>query len=269
MNAGQAQGAKDAPLLSTHGLGVTAGHRRLVDGLDWRVGRGERWALLGPNGCGKTTLLRTLAGLLPAAAGEVHLGGRPVGRIGTRELATLRAWCPQHHHDAFALSALDVVLASRQPYAGRMGWLDPGDEDIAHGALRQCDVEHLASQDVRSLSGGERQRVALAAALAQTTPLLLLDEPTAHLDVPHQLAVCSLLAGLDGRSVLMSLHDVNLALRCCTHALLCLPAETRAPRWLAGPLHEVLIPEYLQRAYGSRMLPVTLEAHTYYLPAPQ
>ena len=87
--------------------------------------------------------------------------------------------------------------------------------------------------------------------------------------MPHQLAVCALLAGLTQHAVLMSLHDVNLALRCCTHALLCLPATGGAPRWLAGPLHEVLVPEHLQQAYGSRMLPVTLEAHTYYLPAPQ
>lgn len=252
-------------LLSTHALRVDAGRRTLVQGLAWHVQRGERWALLGPNGCGKTTLLRTVAGLLPPAGGDVRLLGRSVTSIGTRELATLRAWCPQHHHDAFALSALEVVLAARQPYAGRMGWLGAEDEAIAHACLRQCDADHLASQDVRSLSGGERQRVALAAALAQQTPLLLLDEPTAHLDVHHQLDVCSLVSSLAERAVLMSLHDVNLALRCCTHALLCIPGNP--PTWIAGPLRDVLTPEYLQGAYGSRMVAVTLESHTYYLPA--
>jgi iron complex transport system ATP-binding protein len=254
-----------APLLATHALRVQAGRRTLVGGLAWQVHRGERWALLGPNGCGKTTLLRTVAGLLPPDGGDVLLQGRPIGRIGTRELATLRAWCPQHHHDAFALCVLDVVLAARQPYAGRMGWLSPEDEAVAHACLRQCDADHLAAQDVRTLSGGERQRVALAAALAQQTPLLLLDEPTAHLDVHHQLDVCALVATLADRAVLMSLHDVNLALRCCSHALLCLPGSQ--PEWIAGTLHEVLTPEHLQRAYGSRMVPVTLESRTYYLPA--
>lgn len=254
-------------VLCTAGLVVEAGRRRLVDGLDWQVRRGERWALLGLNGCGKTTLLRTLAGLLPAAAGEVRYEGRPLAALPTRSLARLRAWCPQHHHDVFAMSALDVVLAGRQPYAGRMGWLAPGDLAIARRCLASCDVGHLAEQDVRSLSGGERQRVALAAALAQETPVLLLDEPTAHLDVAHQLGLTGLLATLDERAVLMSLHDVNLAQRCCTHALLCLPARTGPPRWAAGPLAEVLTEAHLAQAYGCRMKPVILDSHTYYLPA--
>ncbi|UZG42806.1 ABC transporter ATP-binding protein [Caldimonas thermodepolymerans] len=259
----------NAPLLGTRALQVRAGQRVLVDGLDWQVRTGERWSLLGPNGCGKTTLLRTLAGLRPPAGGEVELGGRPLARIRTRELATLRAWCPQHHHDAFGLSVLEVVLAARQPYAGRMGWLGPDDERLALEALQRCDVAHLAAQDVRSLSGGERQRVALAAMLAQATPLVLLDEPTAHLDVPHQLAACALLAQLHDQAVVMSLHDVNLALRCCTHALLWLPDGNGAPRWMAGPLDQVLHPDHLARAYGSRMLAVTLEGHRYYVPAPR
>ncbi|AKJ29104.1 ABC transporter ATP-binding protein [Caldimonas brevitalea] len=259
----------DTPLLSTHALVVRAGQRTLVPALDWQVLPGQRWALLGQNGCGKTTLLRTLAGLSAPAGGEVRLLGQSLAHIRTRELATHRAWCPQQHHDVFAMSVLDVVLAGRQPYAGRLGWLGPDDRAIAAACLAQCDAAHLADQDVRSLSGGERQRVALAAALAQQTPLLLLDEPTAHLDVNHQLALGRLLTTRREQAIVMSLHDVNLAQRCCTHALLCLQGGSAGgPRWLAGALHEVLNPAHLEQAYACHMLPVTLQGQTYFVPAP-
>ncbi|MCW7539639.1 ABC transporter ATP-binding protein [Aquabacterium sp. A7-Y] len=256
-------------LLSTENLQVRAGVRTLVAGLDWQVKRAERWALLGVNGCGKTTLLRSVAGLLPAAGGSVRYEGQPLQRLSTRELARRRAWCPQQHHDVFAMNVLDVVLAGRQPYAGRLGWLAPGDRELALDCLARCDALQLAGQDVRCLSGGERQRVALAAALAQDTALLLLDEPTAHLDVSHQLALTGLLAGLSDRAIVMSLHDVNLAQRCCTHALLCLQPASGQPRWVAGPLEQVLSEQHLEQAYGCRMLPVTLDSRTYYLPAQQ
>lgn len=257
--------AGSSPLLETHGLELRAGARCLLARLDWAVHRGERWAVLGPNGCGKSTLLRALAGLCQPSGGSLLLQGRPLERWSVHELSRLRSYTPQHHHDVFGMTALDVVLAARRPYAGRFGWLSADDRARALHALARCDAAPLAQQDVRSLSGGERQRVALAAALAQDVPLLLLDEPTAHLDVPHQQAVCELLKTLSDRAVVISLHDVNLALACCTHALLCTDRE--APRWIAGPIEEVLRPDTLQAAYGWTMVPVDLEGRRHYLPA--
>jgi iron complex transport system ATP-binding protein len=247
--------------LQVRDLALRAGHRVLLDHLTLDIAPGQRWALLGPNGCGKTTLLRTLAGAVTPAAGRILLDGRPIDTIPTRELARLRAWCPQQQEDVFALSALDIVLAARQPYAGRMGWLSPEDERIALACLARLDVQHLAQEDARHLSGGERQRVALAAALAQDTPLLLLDEPTAHLDVPHQLAVARLLATLDDKGVVLSLHDVNLALRCCTHALLYLPGGH-----VAGPLDEVLTPPLISQAWRCEMRELWLDGLRHFLP---
>jgi iron complex transport system ATP-binding protein len=122
-------------LMSTEALAVRAGTRALVAGLNWQIQRGERWALLGVNGCGKTSLLRTLAGLLPAAGGVLRYEGQALPRLSTRELARRRAWCPQQHHDVFAMRVLDVVLAGRQPYAGRLGWLAPGDAEMARDCL--------------------------------------------------------------------------------------------------------------------------------------
>lgn len=250
-----------SPVLQTRGLSVRAGTRTLIQALDLDVRRGERWALLGPNGCGKTTLLRTLAGALDPAAGTVRVDARPLDEVPTRELARLRAWCPQHHQDVFALSALDIVLAARQPYAGRLGWLGADDTRIARDCLARLDVAHLAHEDARHLSGGERQRVALAAALAQDTAVLLLDEPTAHLDVPHQLAVARLLTGLTDRAVIMSLHDVNLALQCCTHGVLYLPDGHEQ-----GPLHEVLTAARLTQAYGCAMRRIEVDGRPHFLP---
>jgi iron complex transport system ATP-binding protein len=213
----------DTPLLSTESLTLQAGGRRLVSELSLQVNAGELWCVLGPNGSGKTSLLHALAGLAPVHAGAIAWSGAPVSSWPPERAARHRALLPQTLHDSFAASALEVVLMGRHPYVDRWSWESEPDRAIALAALRAVDMEALAAREVTSLSGGERQRVAIAAALAQDTPLMLLDEPMAHLDLKHQVSVLQhLRARMRGgaRAVGLAIHDLNLARRFATHALL-------------------------------------------------
>lgn len=234
--------------IEVRNLRLAMGGRRLVDALSVAFAAGETWAVLGPNGAGKSTLLATLAGLLPPAAGEIRYGGEPLASLKPLALARRRAYLSQRVDDAFSASVLDTVLLARHPHGTGWGFPDAVDERRAREALGRFDAAGIADRDVRSLSGGERQRVALAACLAQDAPVLLLDEPTTHLDVGHQLQALEVLAGLDSRLVVAVLHDLHLAARYATHALL---LDGRG--WtLAGPVADVLHEDALARAYGLR-----------------
>jgi iron complex transport system ATP-binding protein len=224
--------------LALHGVSLRAGaHGRvLCSGLNAVVEPGQRWVLLGPNGAGKSTLLATLAGLLLPAQGEITLHGRALEAWPLAELARERAWCPTHWTDPFPATVAETVGLARPP----------GDDAVALRALLgRFDVAPLADADVRTLSGGERQRVALATAWWQGAPLLLLDEPTVHLDLAHQALLVQRLHEHDG-SVVASLHDLNLAWRVATHAVL---LDGRGGV-VVGTRDNVLAPERLGQAFG-------------------
>ena len=223
--------------LAMHDLSLRAGaHGRLLcSGLNAVVEPAQRWVLLGPNGAGKSTLLATLAGLLSPAQGEITLHGRVLDEWPLEALARERAWCPPHWTDPFPATVEETVRLARQR---------KGDDVALRTLLDQFDVASLAQADVRTLSGGERQRVALATAWWQGTPWLLLDEPTAHLDLSHQELLVQRLLEHVG-SVVVSLHDLNLAWRVATHAVL-LDGRGAA---VAGSRDEVLTPERLGRAF--------------------
>ena len=229
-------------------LTLKAGGRTLVDQLDWQAGPGECWAIVGRNGAGKSTLLQVLAGLREAAAGRVQLDGRDLSDWPLGELARRRAFLPQGRSDAFGYRVLETVLTARHPYHEGGYWDSDADRAVAMAALADMDAQHLAERDVRTLSGGERQRVAIAAVLAQQTPLLMLDEPANALDLAHQVSVMQLLGRLcqDGRTVLMVGHDLNLIAGVASHALLL----SDHGRWRAGPVDAMLRPDLLEACLG-------------------
>jgi iron complex transport system ATP-binding protein len=231
-------------MISTHELSLSIGQRTLVHELNWRANAGECWSIIGRNGAGKSTLLRTLGGLQQPNAGAVQVRGRALPDWPLTELARERAFLAQSRHDAFAYTVIESVLSARHPYHANRYWEGSDDHQVALQALASMEVDDLAARDVRTLSGGERQRVAIAALLAQQTPLLLLDEPANALDLAHQVSVMGLLARLcreQRKTVVMIGHDLNLAARISTHVLLL----NGDGRWQAGPAHDIMHPALL------------------------
>jgi iron complex transport system ATP-binding protein len=235
-------------VLGTRSLTVEVAGIRVCHALDFSVAPGQCWAILGRNGAGKTTLLSTLAGLRKATSGTIELDGRAMTSFSPRELARFRALLPQDDNDAFPATALETVLIGRHPHLSRWQWEGADDLRAARDALAAVNMTGTEARDVRTLSGGERRRVALALLLAQQPQLFLLDEPSSHLDLSHQVALLDRLAALaraENRAIVMALHDVNLASRYCDHVLLLDRGSA-----VAGPAADLLTNERLSELYG-------------------
>ena len=251
-----------AAQLECDGVVVSIGDRILCRGLSFIAEPGQCWALLGPNGAGKTTLLTALAGLRAPDAGEIRWRGVSLAAWPRRALARERALMPQQTHDEFGATVLETALTGRHPHLPRWQWESVEDERRASRALAAVELspDIAPERDVRTLSGGERQRLALAALLTQDAELLLLDEPTAHLDLRHQLRTVDLLGRLareQQKTAIVALHDVNLAARFCDHCLLLRGGEARH-----GAIDTVITPASLEWLYGHPMQAVPLpETH--------
>jgi iron complex transport system ATP-binding protein len=218
-------------LLETRALTVGYRHRAVLEDVSVQVAAGELIAVLGPNGAGKSTLLRTLAGLQPPLGGTVELLGRPLGELTAGERARRVGVVLPERVPVGLLSAAELVALGRHPYTDWLGRLRPADREAVRRALEATGIGHLAARDVATLSDGERQKVMIARALAQEPALLILDEPTAFLDLPARAEILGLLARLareepggedaggrtEGRAVLLSTHDLDLALRSADH----------------------------------------------------
>jgi iron complex transport system ATP-binding protein len=240
-----------APRLTCRGLSLQAGGRSLVAGLDFDVRAGECWVVIGPNGAGKTTLVATLAGLLPAAAGEIAYDGAALATLGPRERALRRGFLPQDSVDFFPATVLETALIGRHPHLARWQWESRADIARAREALAAFGLAGLDARDARTLSGGERRRLALAGIVAQDAGLLLLDEPSSHLDLGQQVASLDALAALSrerGTALVMVLHDLHLALRYADHAV-----ALGAGQAVSGRAEDVLTADALSTLFGHRL----------------
>jgi len=239
-------------LLEAAGLRFAYGRRPVLDEVSLALGPGELVGVIGPNGAGKTTLVRLLAGVLAPAGGSVRLADRPLSAYRRRELARRLAVVPQDAHLEFPFTALEVVLMGRAAHLPPLGFPRARDLAVARAAMQRLEVAHLEDRPLDRVSGGERQRVLLARALAQEPEVLLLDEPTTHLDLRHQAGIHDVLGELSrsrGTAVLSVLHDLNLAAMYCDRLILL--AAGRVLR--VGTPSQVLTAEALGAAYRTQV----------------
>ncbi|MEW6505008.1 MAG: ABC transporter ATP-binding protein [Chloroflexota bacterium] len=246
-------------MLEVSHLTVAYGAKPVLKDVSFRLADGEILAVIGPNGAGKSTLVRAISGILPPQCGSIRYNGRDLCSLSVQERARLIAVVPQARNLPAGFTAWQVVALGRTPYLNWLGQLSPADEQLVQEAMRRTDTAHLAERLVGELSGGELQRLLLARALVQTTPVMLLDEPTTHLDLQYQIGLLNRVVEVvrqpisgsgNGKphspSALVVLHDLNLVARYADRVLLLVEGCVRA----CGTVGEVLRPPLLSEAFG-------------------
>ena len=235
-------------MLKVQSLSVHYGSRPVLHSLSFEVAPGSILAVIGPNGAGKTTLIRALSGITPIQAGQVQVHERSLERLNSAERARWIAVVPQARQLPPAFTAWETVLLGRTPHLNWLGQISEHDRRIARQAMERTQTSELADRLVGELSGGEQQRLLLARALAQAAPILLLDEPTSHLDLQFQLSLLDQVRSLalqEKLAVLVVIHDLNLAARYADQVALLVQGHLHA----LGAPQDVLVPAVLSPVY--------------------
>ena len=244
-----------SPTLAVENISVELGGREVLSEVSLTADRGELVGLVGPNGAGKTTLLDSVRGGSQPSGGTITVEGHSVAALSARETARLVATVPQETQLSFTFSVQEAVAMGRNPHISRFGTADETDRKRVAEAIAHTELSEFIDRPVTDLSGGERQRVLLARALAQETPLLLLDEPTANLDINHAVTTLDLVRSVvdDGTAAVAAIHDLNLAARYCDRLVVLASGEVVA----AGTPESVLTEEILEAAFDARAVVTT------------
>ena len=220
--------------------------KTIINDISFTVEDGQFVGIVGPNGSGKTTLLRAIIGLMKISRGNIMISQHSIDRLDRRELARRIAFVPQLMEPVDGFSVEELVMLGRTPYLDRFSFESADDYEAVKWAIEELKIEDLKDRAITELSGGEFQRVAIARALAQEPKVLLLDEPTSHLDIRYQVNICKLLRKLRShRSIVATFHDLNLASRYCSRLVLIKNGELIA----VGAPDDVVTPENIWKAY--------------------
>ena len=246
-------------MLKAESLAFSYGQRPVLQGINLEVNEGEVTGLVGPNGVGKTTFLKIISGTLKPREGFAKIRGTSISSLQPRDRATVVAMVSQNSTTPPGFTALETVLMGRNPHLRLLQWEGPDDIEICRRVMELTNTWDFAHRLVSSLSGGERQRVFIARALAQEAPLLLLDEPTANLDLAHQTEIMEMMCSLQmkrGGAILAAIHDLTLAAQYCQRIVMI----SNGGIFAQGTPKQVLTPENVSTVYG---------APVYVVPHPQ
>jgi iron complex transport system ATP-binding protein len=207
----------DDPILRIQGLVKDFGDFRALKGIDLEFGKGLLVGLIGPNGCGKSTMMKCISRLHPQTSGTIEVAGKDVSSMKASEVAKLVATVPAEMGQTFGISVMDMVMLGRYPFVEKIWWEDPEDERVTREAMRTFGIDHLRRKQVALCSSGERQRALIAKAYVQQPKLMLVDEPTSHLDMKYKLQVMEYLQKMarTDMTVIVAEHDISLMARYC------------------------------------------------------
>ncbi len=252
-------------IIEVENLGFDFAQKTILQKLSFNIKKGTFLGIIGPNGAGKTTLLNLLCGLLKPKTGSIKIDSKPVKSYQIKELAQKIAVVRQEFVPVFDFSVTEIVTMARTPYLSSFAFPSENDEKIINEALELTDATQFKDRLLGSLSGGERQRVFIARAIAQDTPILLLDEPTSFLDMKHQVGIYDLLKEVQiskNKTIAAVTHDINLAAQYCDELLILSPHNN----YIYGLPNDILNPELISKVFGIQVITGKISDKDFFIP---